>query len=68
MSYQYHLLVAKDLTIEIIQISKEHSRTMFKLIKDIMTNSDKINYIKKYERDISDCFIQLIYHILRQYP
>lgn len=48
--------------------NKEHSRTMFKLIKDIMTNSDKINYIKKYERDISDCFIQLIYHILRQYP
>ena len=40
--------------------NKEHSRSMFKLIKDIFTNSGKIKYIKKYERDLSDCFTQLI--------
>lgn len=43
--------------------NKEHSRSMFKLVQKAFTDSDKIKYVKKYERDLSDCFIQLIYHL-----
>lgn len=46
--------------------NKEHTRSMFLHCKDFFKNKDKIKYDKKYERDLSDCFIQLIYQIIGQ--
>jgi len=43
--------------------NKEHSRSMFLYCRDFFKNKDKIKYDKKYERDLSDCFTQLIYHL-----
>lgn len=44
--------------------NKEHSRSMFNLIKDHLGHHERVKYNKKHERDLSDCFTQLIYLLL----
>ena len=41
--------------------NKEHARAMFKSFQKITGN--KLSYNKKYETDIADAFVQMVYHI-----
>ena len=47
--------------------NKEHSRSMFLICKEYFGNNKKIKYNKKMERDLSDCFIQLLYYLANNY-
>lgn len=46
--------------------NKEHSRAMFLHLKPHFGDYKKIIYNKKYEKDLSDCFMQLIYLLIHQ--
>jgi hypothetical protein len=46
--------------------NKEHSRAMFLHLKPHFGDATKIDYNKKYEKDLSDCFMQLVYLLIHQ--
>lgn len=47
--------------------NKEHSRAMFLHVKPHFGDSTKITYNKKYEKDLSDCFMQLTYLLINNH-
>ncbi len=44
--------------------NKEHSRAIFLSIKDTLPGKENISYNKKYEKDLSDCFTQLLAYLM----
>ena len=43
--------------------NKEHSKAIFRYIRPKLTNPNNIKFQAKHERDLADCFTQLIAHL-----
>lgn len=44
--------------------NKEHSQAIFNSIKDTLPGKENIKYNKRHEKDLADCFTQLLAHLM----